>query len=302
MAAEDAGRRVTEGPLPYGNSPVSVWAKYPGLTESKLFEEYIYRLTTGRDLHVVITAASETGVGKTTLAFALALLWDQTGWTVDKATLDPREYAVLYDEVGAGSVLILDEAEQAGDKRRGMSHENVELSHSFAAKRYRQVFGVLTAPTRSWIDNRLGEDSADYWIQCLETDKGEPKGEARVYRLKVNEHYETDYTKRTETITWPVLDHHPEFKKLEQKKVERMSGVRDSMWVHRDEVERLKKNYWNKATNMTRYHIIKGLAEHGMTHTKIADVLQTAENVEGISRRRVSQLVNTESFEEAYAQ
>lgn len=281
--------------------PVDLWSKAPELSDSKLFEEFLNRLVSGRDLHVVITAASETGVGKTTLAFALALLWDQHGWTADKATLDPRQYSVLYDEVDAGSVLILDEAEQAADKRRGMGHENVEISHAFAAKRYRQVFGIMTAPTRSWIDERLGKDSADYWIQCLETDRGRPKGEAKVYRLKVHEHYESDYSKRTETITWPVLDWHPEFRALEDKKINRMEGVRESMWVHRDEVDEIKENYWNKATKMTRYHLVKAMAEYGISQTDISEILTIAENVEGLSQQRVSDFVNSDSFDEVYS-
>jgi len=282
-------------------SPTELWSEFEGITDSKLFQEYVSRLNSNRDMHVVITAASETGVGKTTLAFVLATLWDQNGWGVDKATLDPRQYAVMYDQVGPGSVLLLDEAEQASDTRRGMSKENLELSHAFAAKRYRQVFGILTAPTRSWIDDRLGEDSADYWIQCLETDRGEPKGEGKVYRLKNNEHYQTSYTKRTETISWPPMDDIAAFRELEQKKVERMEGVRESKWVHRDEVEDIKENFWNKAQKMTRYHIIKGLAKYGFTQSEIAEALRTAENVEGVDQSYISKMVNSESFDDFYA-
>lgn len=291
---------ASEESITADQSPVSIWANHDELTRSKLHEEYIYRLTAGRDMHVVITAASETGVGKTTLGFALALLWDQSGWTVEKATLDPRKYAILYDEVPPGSVLMLDEAEQAADKRRGMSRENINLGHAFAAKRYRQVFGVLTAPTKNWIDDRIGEDSIDYWIQAQETDRGQPEGEAKVYRMKSNEHYGTEYTKRTETISWPVLDDHPEFGKLEQKKIERMSGVRESDYVHRDEVEDIKENFWNKATMKTRYGLIKGMSEWGLNNREISEVLNLAPHVEGLSGERVRQLVNSSSFDQEY--
>jgi hypothetical protein len=287
MAAEES--RVDEPPA----SPTEIWWKYPGLTDSKIFHEYASRLVAGRDMHVIITAAAETGVGKTTLAYVLALLWDQHWWTHEKATLDPREYDMMYDQVPPGSVLLLDEVEQAADARRGASRENVDLSHSFAGKRYRQVFGIMTAPSKGWVDDRIGGDSADYWIQAQETPEGKPKGEATVYRLKNNEHYEQSYSEKTETIDWPVMDHHREFRKLEKKKAKRFEGQTKSKYVHRDEVEEIKENYWNKAWNKGRYELIKGLAEQDVQQQTIAEAAN-------LSPARISQLVNTDSFEEAY--
>lgn len=281
--------------------PAGAWAKYPSLAESKLFDEYANRLVAGRDMHVIITASSETGVGKTTLAAVLALLWDQHGWTADKAAVaNAAEYTFLYDDVPPGSVLLLDEAEIAADSRRGTTKGNVEVSQAFAGKRYRQVFGMLTAPSKAWVDKRLGADAADYWIQAQETDRGRPKGEAIVYRLKSNEHYQTDYTKRHEVIKWPKLDDHPEFINLDRRKRERLGGEYESVYVHRDEVEELKKNYWNKATLKARYHIVKAMVRHGLSQTETAEILSKAEHVDGLSQQRVSQLMNSESFEEVY--
>lgn len=282
-------------------SPVHLWSKYPEIADSKLFSEYIHRLTAGRDMHVIVTAASETGVGKTTLAVVLALLWDQHGWHAEKASVaDARKYDALYDEVPPGSVLILDEAEKAADARRGTTKESVTLTQAFAAKRFKQVFGIMTAPSKSWVDKRLGSDAADYWIQALETDTGRPKGEARVYRLRENEHYGSEYTPLTETISWPRLDTNQAFRELDKIKREKLSGNIQSSYVHRDEVKELKENYWNKATKMTRYHLVKAMVEHGITQTKTADILQAAENVEGVTQQRVSQFVNSEGFEDVY--
>lgn len=285
--------------------PVSRWAPYPSLANSKLFDEYANRLVVGRDMHVIITASSETGVGKTTLAVVLALLWDQHGWSPEKAAIaSAPEYAVKYDDtesVPGGSVLILDEAEIAADSRRGTSKGNVEVSQAFAGKRYRQVFGMLTAPSKSWVDKRLGADAADYWIQAQETDRGRPKGEAIVYRLRSNEHYQTDYTKRYEMIEWPVLDSHPAFLALDRLKEERLGGQYSSPYVHRDEVEDMKSNWWNKATKMARYHLVKAMVENGISQTKTAEILQSAEHVEGLSQSQVSRYVNSEEFEEVYS-
>lgn len=287
-------------------TPVELWSQYPSLARSKLFSEFVHRLTAGRDMHVIITAASETGVGKTTLAVVLALLWDVRGWTAEKAAVaDAPKYEALYDDedqVPPGSCLILDEAEKAADARRGTSKANVEISQAFAAKRYRQVFGLLTAPSKGWVDKRLGADAADYWIQCQETPEGRPKGEAMVYRLRSNEHYGTDYSSREELISWPVLDTHREFKRLDRRKKEKLEGNVRSSYVHRDEFEDMKDNFWNKATQKTRYELVNAMVDFGMTQTDVAEVLHLANDVDGLTRQRVGQLVNTDSFSEAYSQ
>lgn len=308
-----------------------LWAEFPGLTESKYWKTYVTRLQAGRDMHTAITAASETGVGKTHLAFVLGMLGDVNGWTVDKATLDPAEYAYMYDErvpcdehadrderiplsefeqcrrdggceyaQKPGSWLIGDEWEQAVDARRSTTKENVEASHQVATKRYRQIMAVYTLPSKSWMDNRFGEDAIDFWIQVHETEYGEPKGEADVYRVKINEHRGVAYTNHIETITWPNWTDHPEFRKLNRLKKERMEGNVHRTYIHRDEFEEAKKNFWNKATKKARYHMIKAMVEWGISQTDTAEITQIAEHVEGLSQQRVSTLVNTESFEEAY--
>lgn len=305
-----------------------LWAEFPGLTHSEFWKTYITRLQAGRDIHVAVTAASETGVGKTLLAFVLAYLGDINGWTTAQATLDPAEYAFMYDErdecekhadqegrtplsefeacdactyeLPAGSWLIGDEWEQAVDARRSTSKENVEASHQVATKRYRQIMGVYTLPSKSWMDNRFGDDAVDFWIQAHETRYGEPKGEADVYRVKNNEHRGVSYTEHVETITWPNLSNHTQYQQLTRLKKERMEGNIARTYIHRDEFEEAKENFWNKATKKTRYHLIKAMVKHGVSQTEAADITQKAEHVEGLSQQRVSQLMNTESFEDAY--
>lgn len=302
-------------------------AKFPELAESRFFGEYLKRLSGGRDMHVVVTGEGETGIGKTMVAFVIALLLDVHGWDVEKASLDPREYANLYDKrelcdehagtdpdvdafeacdeceyfLPRGSWILGDEWEQAMDTRMSMSKDNRELSHNYAGKRYRQVFSVVTLPSKSWLDSRLSVSSADYWIQCLEGDLGTAKGEARVYRLREDEHYETSITKKTETLTWPNLSKHPKKKKLDRLKKERFEGTDTSTYIHRDEFNEAKKNFWKKATQKTRYEMIIAMSELGYSQQDIADVTQKANDIDGISRSRVAQLVGTESFEEAYS-
>jgi len=257
-------------------SPVCQWAGQDQIADSKILSEYMHRLVSDRDMHVIITASSETGVGKTTLAFALAMLWDQAGWHVGKACVaDPKKYSRLYDDpetVPPGSVLLLDEAEKAIDARRGMSKESVQLSQDFAAKRYRQVFGVLTAPSKSWVDKRVGSDSADYWIQAQETDSGQPKGEAIVYRLKTNEHYEQDYTSREEILAWPILDEDPEFQKLNRMKEEELQSAGEDRYIHRDKIEDIKDDAYSEGKRRGEAEISHGMFENTeLTQGEIAE-------------------------------
>jgi len=277
-----AERGLTDG-LNLG--PIETLAEIPSIRDSKFFNEYLNRLVTGRDMHVIVTAASETGVGKTTLAASLAILLDQQGWTADKAAVaNAAEYSQKYDKVEPGSVLILDEAEKAADARRGMSKESVEVSQAFATKRYQQVFGVLTAPSKGWVDNRLGSDSADYWIQALQTDRGRVKGEAKVYRLRNNEHYGTDYTERTEYIHWPNLDWLPEFRKLDRRKRELLESDEESSYIHKDKISDIKKSVRKDTKRQVEQDVIERMTAEGFTQAQIGSALDYTQGT--ISRRQ----------------
>lgn len=268
--------------------PVEEWADEDGIRQSKFFAEYLNRLVTGRDMHVIITASSETGVGKTTLAASLAIILDQQGWNADKACVaNAAEYSRKYDEVDEGSVLLLDEAEKAVDARRGMTKESVEVSQAFATKRYQQVFGMLTAPSKGWVDNRLGSDAADYWIQALQTDMGRVKGEAKVYRLKNNEHYQQDYTEKTEYIHWPVLDWHPEFQRLDKRKREILESDEENPYIHKDDVEDIKKSIRRETRREVECEVMERLVEEGYKQKVAGDAL-------GITQGAVSQRLNSD--------
>lgn len=277
---------ATEKRLNHDLGPTRAWVDE--FEDSRFFAEYLNRLVTGRDMNIVVTAASETGVGKTTLAVALALLLDQHGWTADKASVaNPQKYDRKYDQVPPGSVLILDEAEKAADSRRGMSSEVVNLSQSFAAKRYRQVFSILTAPSKSWIDDRLGSDSADYWIQAQQTDLGRVKGEAKVYRLRTNEHYETDYTERTEQIHWPDISDHEEFQELDERKQQLLESNGEKAYYTAQEVQNIVEDRVQEALSEQREELITRLNDTPLTQSEIGDVFD-------LSASRVSQIANND--------
>lgn len=256
--------------------PIGPWATQDQFTDSKFFAELLNRLVTGRDMNIIVTAASETGVGKTTLAVSLAMLIDQHGWTADKASVaDPADYDYRYDRAPPGSCLILDEAEKAMDARRSMSSDSVNLSQTFATKRYRQIFSIMTAPSKSWIDNRLGNDAADFWIQALQTDLGRIKGEAKCYRLKTNEHYEVSYSKKTEYLHWPNLDDNQEFKKLDKRKEELLESDQDQQYIDADDVQEMKDEAVQSERKRWRRQIMKRLDNRPeLTQQAIADVFE----------------------------
>jgi hypothetical protein len=262
----------------YNLGVFGTWMHKPLFQSSRFYAEWLTRLVNDRDMNIVITASSETGVGKTTLAVTLSLMMDPHGWTADKASVaDPQHYNYRYDEVPAGSCLVLDEAEKAMDARRGMSDDAVTLSQTFATKRYRQVFSILTAPSKNWIDKRLGNDAADFWLQAQQTELGEVKGEATCYRLKTNEHYETDYSKRTETIEWPDISWHQAFDRLNERKESLLESGSEQQYVDADAVDDMKQESAKQARKNQRQEIMQRLDEHpDMTQRNIAEIFDLA--------------------------
>ena len=183
-----------------------------------LHQLFIDRYHKGRDLKVIVTSKdSETGTGKTTLAFWLADQWHQLfapdAWSAEKhATLDIYDYLEKYRGLPKGSVLILDEAEEL-DARRSMANKNVEFSHYWMKMRVRQVFTILTLPSTTALDSRI-EELADVWIEV------QRRGKGLVHDIRVNSYNKNVQTWQAHSIEWPNVAHHPEMKILEQMKEE----------------------------------------------------------------------------------
>lgn len=181
-----------------------------------LHQLLVDRYYKGRDLKVIITSRdSETGTGKTTLAFWLADQWHQLfapgQWTAEKhATLDIYEYLDKYRSLDPGSVLILDEAEEL-DARRSMASKNVDFSHYWMKMRVRQVMTILTLPSTTALDSRL-EELADVWIEV------QRRGKALVHDIRVNSYNKSVQTWQVHDIEWPNVAHHPQMQKLDRMK------------------------------------------------------------------------------------
>lgn len=194
--------------------------------DSWIHQKFLDRMEKERDLKVIITATdAQTGVGKSTLAFSLAASWHpiytEEAWTTEAgATYDVAEFLEKYTDLPAGSVLLMEEAEQL-DARRSMAGDNVDFSHYWMAMRVRQVVSILTLPSTTALDKRLWE-LADVWINVKR------RGLAEVHECRINDYQQKLWREPVEQIEWPDTSSHPEMQKLDQLKSDKIErGLTD---------------------------------------------------------------------------
>ena len=237
---------------------------------------YRARKKDNRDLKIIITSRdSQTGTGKTTLALWLALHFDEYGFSADQVTLHPEEFLELYKENPAGSVIIMDEAEQL-DSRRSMSNKNVEFWNLWQTMRYRQITSILTLPTRSALDKR-GLELADVWIQVTE------RGHARVHKIGVGDYDGKTQPNITETLAFPDISDLQLKDDIDQKKValmeegeefgEQTSFDQSDIKAQRIEQrnESIKAVY--EATDVTQSELGEA---HGITQQQVNNIVNSA--------------------------
>jgi hypothetical protein len=135
---------------------------------------------------IVDAEGASTGVGKTGLAVFIAKACAKAfGYQLqhDDLTLSGAEYLSRWrDHPGPDqpSVIVLDElaGAGAGDARRAMSNENVNLGRSWQLMRKKRIVTITTLPHWSDADKRMRR-FADYRLYCLR----EPIGYFRPYRV-----------------------------------------------------------------------------------------------------------------------
>lgn len=238
----------------------------------------VKRIQGGRDLKIIITAKdSQTGVGKTTLAGWLALTWTKqfTGddWWVDPdewgdgmGTLNPKEYFSILQKIpseyGAGSVVIVDDAEEL-DARRSMQGLNVEFSQRWMLMRLKQAITLITLPSPKAIDSRL-EELSDIWINI------ERRGRGFVHDIRVNSYGSRNVmTEQKHKITFPDISTHDELEKLRQMKENKMAE-----WESEEEEEEVKSP--DEVERETKQGIAQEMRGNGMSGTEIAEHLDVS--------------------------
>jgi hypothetical protein len=135
---------------------------------------------------IVDAEGASTGVGKTSLAVSIAKLCAKAfdySMVHDDLTLSGQQYLNRWREHPGPeqpSVILLDElaGAGAGDARRAMSTENVNLGRSWQLMRKKRVVTITTLPHWSDADKRMRR-FADYRLYCLER----PIGYFRPYEV-----------------------------------------------------------------------------------------------------------------------
>jgi len=238
----------------------------------------VKRISGGRDLKIIITAKdSQTGVGKTTLAGWLALVWTKhfTGndWWVDQeeygvglGTLNPKEYFSILtkipDPYGAGSVVIVDDAEEL-DARRSMQSLNVEFSQRWMLMRLKQAITIITLPSPKAIDSRL-EELSDIWINI------ERRGRGFVHDIRVNSYGSRNVmTEQKHKILFPDVSTHPQLETLREMKENKMDT-----WDEVDEEEEAVDP--DEVERDTQKQIAQNMRDNGMNGTEIAEHLDVS--------------------------
>jgi len=235
---------------------------------------YRKRRRQNRDLKIIITSRdSQTGTGKTTLGLWLALHFDVHGFGPDQVTLHPREFLKLYKENTAGSVIIMDEAEQL-DARRSMSKKNIDFWNLWQTMRYRQITSILTLPTRSALDKR-GLELSDIWIQVTE------RGFARVHEVGVGDYDGQTQPTLIESIEFPDVSYLPLKDAVDEKKVqlveegeEFIESEAETIDIEADRIE--QRNKAIRAVYETADVTQKELGEaHGITQQQVNNIVNS---------------------------
>jgi len=264
--------------------PTAEWL--PRLAERlnrALWQLAAQRKADNRDLKIVITANAETGVGKSSLAIFLAYALDTsaTGFAVDKqATLDTGTYREAYDELGYGSALVLDEAEQL-DARRAMSDENVDTAFTWQTRRVREITTILTLPTWGDLEKRMRE-MADVRVEILR------RGAALVH-VRDRDRYERydTFWRPEHVVTWPDMSPTHAYQRLDEKKDEFLDGRDGRKMLDEEEAQERINDATEELRQEKKQLRAKALyydPDRDMTQEEVAEQL-------GVSQKTVSNYV-----------
>jgi len=135
---------------------------------------------------IVDAEDAKTGVGKTGLAIYIAeLIAERYDYEIqtDDLTLSGAQYLKQWRNHPGGdqpSVIILDElgGAGAGNARRFMSTQNVELGNAWQLMRKKRIVSIMTLPHWSRADKTMRQQ-ADFRLWC----RSEPIGTFRPYKV-----------------------------------------------------------------------------------------------------------------------
>jgi hypothetical protein len=234
---------------------------------------------------IVDSEDASTGVGKTTaavtIAEAAAKAFDYD-LHPDDFTLSGEQYLNRWREHPGPeqpSCIVLDEASGAGagDARRSMSNQNVNLGRSWQLMRKKRIISIITLPHWSDVDKRMRR-FADYRIWCLR----QPIGYYRPYKITSTfdrGDVRTESYDDIQRIKFPNLDKigDPLFKQITDKKDALLdSGEFDADAINNVEEESTKDpeeiEHEQKVSDAQRAR------EKGLSTYEVADVVDMSQS------------------------
>jgi hypothetical protein len=226
-----------------------------------------------------------TGVGKTSAAVWLAKVLSKLfGYQLEAEdmTLSGAHYLERWREHPGEeqpSVIILDElgGAGAGNARRAMSNQNVDLSNAWQLMRKKRIVSIVTLPHWSKADKDL-RMQADYRLWC----RKKPIGYFKPYEIGVG--FDTDGGVHTdgytdvERIRFPDLkgegDEH--YRQLDEKK----NDLLDSSYFDADKVEHMEEEEIDPeaAKRQEKIETAQRLRDAGWSTTDVAKMVDMSQS------------------------
>lgn len=230
---------------------------------------------------IVDSQNASTGCGKTTAAVTTALACAKAfDYNLHERdfTLSGKEYLERWREHPGKeqpSVIVLDELSGAGagDSRRSMSHQNVNLGRSWQLMRKKRIVTITSLAHWSDADKRLRR-SSDFRLWCLE----EPIGYFRPYKVTASfdsGHVGTRKYESDGRVAFPNLDalDDPYFQIVTEKKDELLdSQAFDADKLAEEEPDPEEVESEQKKSDAQRAR------ESGLTTREVADIVDMSQS------------------------
>lgn len=245
----------------------------------------IYGKRKGGARIIIDAEDASTGVGKTGLAVYLARLLStifEYEMVEEDMTLSGAHYLERWREHPGKeqpSVIILDElgGAGAGNARRAMSNQNVDLSNAWQLMRKKRIVSIVTLPHWSKADKDLRME-ADYRLWC----RKKPIGYFQPYEIGVGFDSDggvhTDGYDDVERIRFPNMDEEndPMFKHLDDKK----DNLLNSEYMDADKVEHEAEEELDPevARRQEKINTAQRLRDSGWTMREIGEIVDMSKS------------------------
>lgn len=228
---------------------------------------------------------ASTGVGKTGLAVFIAKLLSKVfdyELVDEDMTLSGAHYLERWREHPGPeqpSVIILDEVggAGAGNARRAMSNQNVDLSNAWQLMRKKRIVSIITLPHWSKADKDL-RMQADYRLWCM----NKPIGYFRPYKIGVG--FDTDGGVHTQGYEDVTRLRFPDMKGSDDKHYamldEKKNELLDSEYFDADKVEHMEEEELDPdaARRQEKIETAQRLRDAGWSTTDIAEMVNMSQS------------------------